>query len=877
MSKLVVLNIDEGSFEQGFPVSLGIGEDGRIHHRNRVTLPPAPDIPRLYKDWKDKYGDLGQDFSQINIPPAQVTNCSASEDENEARIRFEEYLRQWFSQLPWRELKVRIEERTQPDDLIRVIIDTNNIYLKKLPWHLWQLFHSRLHAEFALSAEYAPPSEPLKRPVKILAIFGGSEGLDLTSDRELITTLESRGAKVTWLEQPQRNKLSDNLWNQDWDILFFAGHSSSGEECKTGQIQINNSESISLTLLRNALRTAVRNGLKLAIFNSCDGLGLADELGGVGVPQMIVMREPVPDQVARKFLKYFLENFSQGHSLYLAVKNARQRLEIMEEDFPCATWLPVICQNPAARPLVWAKSSMTVAKKLVLGGIAIAFIFAGNKIRESIAQGNFFPQPQTVLPTTQASPTSPIKPSDTLQNLGENFSWGEKILIGYNSNEWKQRGIEAFKQKNYEESIGYFQKSLQLNKNDPETLIYLNNAVAMEPSESDKLPVLTKVNPKACFIQNPKPVKVAVIAPIFGNTSNQINEEILRGVAQAQNATNLNCGIKNRLLQVIIVDDQDKASTSAQVANKLADAKDILAVVGHYSSRATIEAGKVYQENKMVVVSPTSTAVRKSLNRDYGINLNEYVFRTPTNDGIAIKDLVDYMVKTLGKTEAAIAYDSSGSYSKTYREELKNQLQSVENSKLINLKECDLYNNNNANLENCVKKVNQTVSVLVLVPETGVTLNKALGILDSNNASNLTLFGGDSLYSKAVENKGEKVQNFMIPIPWFQKENQANQSPFESDAQELWNAQVNWRTAMSYDATMVIVEGLRRMDNNPTREGLQQVLSAPDFFAEGAAGNVEFENGDRKITPQNDAEIGVLVQVKCDSQNTCKFVRVPQQ
>ena len=34
MNKLVVLNIDEGSFEQGFSVRLGIGEDGRIHFRS---------------------------------------------------------------------------------------------------------------------------------------------------------------------------------------------------------------------------------------------------------------------------------------------------------------------------------------------------------------------------------------------------------------------------------------------------------------------------------------------------------------------------------------------------------------------------------------------------------------------------------------------------------------------------------------------------------------------------------------------------------------------------------------------------------------------------------------------------------------------------
>ena len=40
-----------------------------------------------------------------------------------------------------------------------------------------------------------------------------------------------------------------------------------------------------------------------------------------------------------------------------------------------------------------------------------------------------------------------------------------------------------------------------------------------------------------------------------------------------------------------------------------------------------------------------------------------------------------------------------------------------------------------------------------------------------------------------------------------------------------------------------------------------------------------FENGDRKITSQNDAEIGVLVQVKCDTttSESCNFVKVPQK
>ncbi|MFB2897505.1 CHASE2 domain-containing protein, partial [Aerosakkonemataceae cyanobacterium BLCC-F50] len=98
---------------------------------------------------------------------------------------------------------------------------------------------------------------------------------------------------------------------------------------------------------------AIKRGLSLAIFNSCEGLGLACQLISLHIPQMIVMREPVPDLVAQEFLKHFLEGFSQGESFYLAVREAGERLQGLESDFPCASWLPVICQNPAESPLHW--------------------------------------------------------------------------------------------------------------------------------------------------------------------------------------------------------------------------------------------------------------------------------------------------------------------------------------------------------------------------------------------------------------------------------------------------------------------------------------------------------------------------------------------
>ena len=232
--------------------------------------------------------------------------------------------------------------------------------LQRLPWHRCWLFERYRKAEIALSNpnyEPKPKGQSSSSKVRILAILGDSTGIDTEKDRNSLQKLPN--AEVTFLEEPQSQQLNDHLWEQSWDILFFAGHSSSPADA-SGRIYFNSSESLTVAELRDGLQTAIEQGLQLAIFNSCDGLGLAQDLAELSLPQVIVMREPVPDQVAQKFLQYFLPAFAQGKSLYLAVREARERLQGIENRFPCATWLPVIYQNPAEVPPTWQKLSGAV-------------------------------------------------------------------------------------------------------------------------------------------------------------------------------------------------------------------------------------------------------------------------------------------------------------------------------------------------------------------------------------------------------------------------------------------------------------------------------------------------------------------------------------
>jgi len=103
----------------------------------------------------------------------------------------------------------------------------------------------------------------------------------------------------------------------------------------------------------------------------------------------------------------------------------------------------------------------------------------------------------------------------------------------------------------------------------------------------------------------------------------------------------------------------------------------------------------------------------------------------------------------------------------------------------------------------------------------------------------------------------------ILPTPW---------SPdaypgFARNAQQLWGATVNWRTATAYNATQAVIAGLRR---DATCSGLQKVLAAPDFATAGAEEEmVRFlDTGDRRLTP-------VLVQVQPDGANRYRFRHLP--
>lgn len=372
MSKLVVLELD-GTFEQGFRITLEIyREDVTLNSsallpaRLKSRLPQNSELPRiLHQHWQEKYRSLGAPYRRktddraFRIKPQKIVHRKSRDRQiEECRLSARKLgvsLNQWLNSEEFAPIEKQLRSHLQPEEEIRFLIRTEDRQLQKLPWQEWDLFQHYPRAETALSppelkVRDSVPNVDRAAKVRILAILGHDEGIDTQRDRQLLEALPH--AEVIFLVRPQRSTVVEQIWENAWDIIFFAGHSET--EGETGRIYLNESESLSIDELWFGLKKAVDRGLQLAIFNSCDGLGLSDRLDDLQIPQMIVMRELVPDLVAQKFLTHFLRNFSAGHSFYSAVRAAKQRLhDELDSDFPCASWLPVICQTPNSVPPIW--------------------------------------------------------------------------------------------------------------------------------------------------------------------------------------------------------------------------------------------------------------------------------------------------------------------------------------------------------------------------------------------------------------------------------------------------------------------------------------------------------------------------------------------
>ncbi|MFN9600529.1 MAG: ABC transporter substrate-binding protein [Dolichospermum sp.] len=381
------------------------------------------------------------------------------------------------------------------------------------------------------------------------------------------------------------------------------------------------------------------------------------------------------------------------------------------------------------------------------------------------------------------------------------ISRGDKTLFPNINNRFRDQGIAAFKNGNYQEAANLFQQAVKANPYDPEVLIYYNNARASQNSSS---------------------VSLAVVVPIDSKTNNDNAQEILRGVAQAQDQFNDN-QIKNNLnnqgsngllLKVVIANDSNNPEEAKQVVQEIVKDNSILGVIGHNSSDVTKAVIPEYEKAGLAIISSTATS---------NLLKSSVFFRVVDSDEIAGKKLAQY-TDSLGFKKVVIFNNPNSAYSQSITEAFTNEFEKMGGKVLPTI---DLSDKEFDPREEVSISINEfQAEAAILFPDTEHT-NATIEIAKANDDNSLSLLGGHTLYSNDTLIKGRKaVEGMILSVPWFRETSQAKD--FAEKSGKKWGGAISWRTATSFDATQAFIQALSKdntQDNtrNNVLERLQKV------------------------------------------------------
>jgi eukaryotic-like serine/threonine-protein kinase len=430
--------------------------------------------------------------------------------------------------------------------------------------------------------------------------------------------------------------------------------------------------------------------------------------------------------------------------------------------------------------------------------------------------------------------------------LGDRISCGEEILLAEtNKGARKDKigGAQAIAEGNYSKGIKLLTEDREKTQ-DPETSIMLENA---------------RLEGLNTLVRN-----ISVSFPSSPSTPSEVSTGMLKGVSYAQRQWNEKSEKKWKL-RLILVDDQNDKNSANKLTRTLLK-RAIYAGVGNYSSSVTLATKDVYQANKTVLISGTSTAgTLTNSSRD------TFFFRVCPSDEKSGQKIVDYLKKNKYK-KIALFHTKGEPFSDSMTNELKRNIKTENIVKYFDFKA-------NGPAINQLKEAKALgAQAIILFPGayTGEApeRDRSLSIVRENNGE-LPIIANDIVKDPSLfQLEKRQLQNLVIALPWHPSTSRLKS--FEPPKYWGKKDQLDDQIVMNYNAIQTIIKALDELpvDQNESvvesRQKIQKILSDPEFETNGYTEKISFMGSDRR------EQTSSLVKPLCKEGNKCEgFAAVP--
>ena len=326
-------------------------------------------------------------------------------------------------------------------------------------------------------------------------------------------------------------------------------------------------------------------------------------------------------------------------------------------------------------------------------------------------------------------------------------------------------------------------------------------------------------------------IRIGAVLPLTGDAASY-GTSLKRGMDFAVLEINRQGGISGRKLAIIFEDSQADPSKAVSAFNKLVAADRVPMVIGDMFSASTLALAPIAENKKVVLLSPTASAVELTAAGDY-------IFRIYPSDTYDGNFLARYITERLKARNVAILYLQVASISA-----LVGVFEKEFSSHGGNIVFTEAYQEGAIDFRSQLLKARKADPDLIFFPgylrEMAMLLRQARELGVSKPFVTISTF----FDPKVLELAGDCAEGVLFSAPFFDPtSSKPEEQKFCHGFHEQYNQPPDILAGYGYDAVNIAAEALRRSDTF-TSDGIKNALYTIKDYP-GVTGQTSFDaNGD---------------------------------
>lgn len=347
-------------------------------------------------------------------------------------------------------------------------------------------------------------------------------------------------------------------------------------------------------------------------------------------------------------------------------------------------------------------------------------------------------------------------------------------------------------------------------------------------------------------------IKIGLIAPITGDVAT-FGESTKNAVDLAAKQVNEKGGILGKKIEIVWEDDGNDPVQAGNAARKLITQDKVVAIVGSVSSKCSLTVAPICQENKIPMISGTSTNEKVTL-------VGDYIFRGCFIDSFQGKIGAKFSIEDLKAKTAACLYDLNNDYTKGLAEEFKKHFESS-GGKVLAMETYGMGDQDFRAQLTKIKQVNPDVLYLSDYYQTVGLIARQARELEIKS----TFVGGDGWDSPdLVPIAGEAIEDGYF-TNHYSPENKTPEAVEFIDAYEAAYHKIpDALAALAYDAATILFAAIEKAGGIEGSAIRDQMATTAGFKA--VSGEITFDKD------RNPVKAAVILTIKDGQQKFVKMV-----